>query len=224
MSETFPFSIPAGNDLVPAVSGTQNLGSLTYPFSGLYAKSIYDDGVQLFPATATSPMTVTSGVIAISTSPTFTNITASGIVTTAPSCAWIFASGITGYALSTTQYTVMSGTGFQTYSGANFTITASNPHRITYVGSSPMIGKIDVNAGSFINVNTALRVAIMKNGASGNSITPYTESRDATGQICGNVNWILPIASGDYFQVGLWGGFNIADAASSFQMAITRVI
>jgi hypothetical protein len=40
MSETYPFEIPSGNDLVPATSGTQSLGSVAKPFANLQVGTV----------------------------------------------------------------------------------------------------------------------------------------------------------------------------------------
>ncbi len=36
---TYPFQIPSGTNIIPDISGINNLGSLDYPFSGIYAVS-----------------------------------------------------------------------------------------------------------------------------------------------------------------------------------------
>ena len=172
----------SGNNLLPVVSGTQNIGSASLPFNEIWTK---------------------------------------------PTCAFIAASGNPTYALLT-NYTVCSGSGFLTYSGSNFTITATNPHRITYIGSSPIVGRIDVNGSAMASAKTSsYRIGIMKNGYSGANIFPYSITDDGTGQCGGSVNYILPIVSGDYFQVGFCAsaaGSNITSTNSSFQMAITKVL
>jgi len=142
-----------------------------------------------------------------------------------PSCAWIYASGNPSLTIgASSNFTIASGNVFQAYSGANFTITASNPHRITYTGSG-MLASINMDCSYFINANSEGRVAIIKNGSTAFTGTNiYTLSRSATGDVAGGCNWILPIVSGDYFQVGIWAnGSSSQNSNGTLQMSIVRV-
>lgn len=111
--------------------------------------------------------------------------------------------------------------------GSNFIVTAGNPHRVTYTGSSPMYAKVDVNGTQFYNVNVDVRVAILKNGiTSFSGSAPYMQGVTGGGAGMFSVNQILIINSGDYFQAGVWTSNQRTSqfVNSTFQIAITKLV
>jgi hypothetical protein len=61
------------NAVLPGTSGTYTIGSLNYPFSGIYANNIYQNGIVISNSSGTSPISVNSGLISISQANTTTN-------------------------------------------------------------------------------------------------------------------------------------------------------
>jgi len=55
---TFPFQLPSGTNIIPDVSGINNLGSINYPFSEIYSKYGFFTNIS-----GTSPMNILSDII-----------------------------------------------------------------------------------------------------------------------------------------------------------------
>lgn len=198
MAETYPYIVPTGVNIYPAQNGTGSIGTPTSSFQTGYMQSLVLNGVQV-------PQPVTL-----------------------PTYAWLSSSGNVNYpGGGTASYAIMSGLLFQSGVGANFTVTAGNPHRVTYIGSAPIYAKIDVNGSQFYNVNIDVRVAIIKNGItsfSGNA--PFMQGVTGGGAGFFNVNQILLINSGDYFQAGVWASNQGTSqfVNSTFQIAIIKLV
>jgi hypothetical protein len=156
-----------------------------------------------------------------------TDLESQFVMSSVPTFAWLQSSGNLNYTGGGTNlYSVMSGVSFMSGVGANFTVTAGNPHMVTYIGSSPIYGNIEANASSFFNIGVSARIAILKNGVtsfSGNA--PYMTYGITAGACLGNVSRVMLINSGDYFQVGIYGAGNSTQYTDSmFQIAITRLV
>lgn len=165
MTQTYPYSIPSGTDIIPESSGTSSLGSLAYPFASIVTNAISVSGSPFTPYTdaqaravvsGTSPITVTNALVGISSTPTFTTVNASTLSGTTVSGNNFYRQGV-----ELTQYTdtmakaTISGTGLISVTDGLISTTATN--------------YTDTNARAVISGTSPITVS---NGLVGISATP----------------------------------------------------
>ena len=75
--QTFPYQLPSGSNIIPNISGINNLGSINYPFSEIYAKTGYFTNVSgMSPISILSDTNLTEGTTL--TAPIISGTTISG--------------------------------------------------------------------------------------------------------------------------------------------------
>lgn len=193
--------------MIPVASGNISLGSPSLPFSGVYANNL-------------NAPTISGNVVIATdywaTAPTYAFMQSSGNMTSKQTPG------------TATTYAVVSGLSYvNCLSGSNFTMNLSDSnHRITYVGSRPIVAHALGTVGLFWNVNNTFRLAICKNGdlTIGNAVADIY-SNGAVGDMNWSVQAILPMVSGDYLQLGTRNNSGAAaQGGYGWQFSVAKIL
>ena len=187
-------------------------------------------GITLNLANNSNVTASTSGNASICTSSVpISNVHSNDYWAYAPSYAFLKASGASVTQAAQTVYNPISGGIYSSSNGPNFTVTASNPHKITYIGPTPIIASVTAVAGLFWNANVnAMRIGLIKNGNNAvGLVTTYTSAQTANGDCCWTVHDVFQMVSGDTVAVGACNpAATLASQGgnNTLQLSITKVM